>query len=520
MASSFPQLLTRSVRASRSWTTASAVASSSRNHGPSQTSNVSNIRSFSSSGSDMGPKAAPKAKTKMARLAKTAGRGIPKRKGADDNMSGMSLANRFYRQPVSMNHLPIYSADAPLLSRNLNTAMAYSEQHLAAFDTIGLEKKVRKSLYSYIRPVTLVRQVTTDLIAKLDASSQPESQPTRINLTGPISSGKSHLMLQAVSYAMANNWLTIYLPRLINLVDSTTGFAYSEQEQAYLQPQWVRSTLATILATNKKVLSKIKVDDGKNSSEFQIQGGIKVDSSSTLDQLLETASHASISPGALQRIFDLFLTSISTQTDVPVLFAGDCSQALFQQSHYVTPDMEPIESYELAPVRSLIRFLAGYQGQGIKRGAVISSISHNNQVFPVKDELQVILNETAKAQKISLSENKEIPAHSSIHQLHLEHAKACLSNTTLVDLNSQWSKEELKSLYEVRRQEGRNWNGGNAADADTRRAAMSLTPGAFVSLPGQPGGVVSEDELFLLRVLDSGGNPAKFEAAIRGASAL
>lgn len=373
--------------------------------------------------------------------------------------------------------------------------------------------------------MTLIRRATADLISKLEASAaaspSPDAQPTRIALTGPADSGKSQLLLQAVSYALSSNWFALYLPRLDSAINATTGFAYSEVEEAYLLPQWTRSTLATILATNQQALKQIKVNDGKSSAKIEIQPGMSVDSSSTtLYHLLDTAGHSSVSPAGLQKTFDLLFSSISQQTDVPVLVALDAYQSLFQTSHYLTPDMEPLESYELAPVRTIIRFLGGWQGQGVRRGAVIGALAQSHQAFPVRDELQVAINDAAGSQGVALQKARHVDAYSAVHDLHLQHAKACLAKTAITDLSDEWTRAELAALYEVRRREGRNWNGGNAADADQRAAAIQVAPEAYPSLPGQVGGVVSEDELFLMRVMDSGGNPARFEAAIRGSSAI
>lgn len=352
------------------------------------------------------------------------------------------------------------------------------------------------------------------------ATASPEPSAARIALTGPVSAGKSHLLTQAIFYALASDWLVIHLPRVNNLVDASFGFQYSAQEQAYLQTPLVRSLLSTILSVNRKALSKIQLNNGSGVEEYEIQTGITLPSSTTLEKLLETAARPSITPGSLQKIFDLFLASLSHQTEVPILFAMDSYQAFFHTTKYLTPDQVPLESYEMAPVRSFIRFLGGWQGQGVKRGAVISTVSSSTALFPVSEEMSIVLNEKAQQQGIALQGIKQVPSHAKIHALHLEHAKACLSNTSIMELDAVWSRDELKALYELRRQEGRNWNGGNGPEADIKMKALRSIPGAFPSVPGQPGGMVSEDELFLMRVLDSGGNPARFEAAIRGGSLL
>lgn len=75
----------------------------------------------------------------------------------------------------------------------------------------------------------MIRSVTIDAINKLDAASEKESWQSRVVfsaplysllgdfidmfLAGPPGCGKSFLLLQAMQYCNARNWLVLYIPR-------------------------------------------------------------------------------------------------------------------------------------------------------------------------------------------------------------------------------------------------------------------------------------------------------------------
>jgi small subunit ribosomal protein S29 len=405
--------------------------------------------------------------------------------------------------------------------KNVNQVMAFSRRDLDAFDKFGVEKKVKNALSSHVRPSSLVRSATLDLYSQL-AGSASASSSKKLALTGPLSGGKSHLMLQAVSYALASDWLVLYIPQLVSFINSTSAFEYSAEEQAYLQPEAVQKFFSAVLSVNQEVLKKMKIDAGKKSSQINFDRDTSISPSATLDQLLKLATSSKVTPLASQRIFDLFLTSISRQSAVPTLLAVDHLQSLYLPSRYRTADYATVQSYELAPVRSLIQLIAG---EGLQSGAILAAVSHSNPSFAVPNEVKAVFNhqeqkkkqanESSTSSKLrSQLDETALHAYTDIHPLHVEHVRAC--NWSLVDVPDAWTEPELRALYELRRKEGRNWNGGNSI----AEQAMSSSPFGSVAGSGITAATATEDELFLLRLLDSGRNPEKFEKSVWGSSVL
>lgn len=377
--------------------------------------------------------------------------------------------------------------------------------------------------------MSVVRQATLDLYDELDSSV---SSPKKLALRGAQSTGKSYLLLQAVSYALSSEWLVIHLPRLIHWINSSSPFIYSSEVQAYLQPAVTQSVLSSILSVNSKsgVLAKIKINEADLGSE-PLQG-ISLPDGATLLDLLKAATGTNVSALTSQRAFDILLTVLSSQSSVPTLLAIDDLQALYNLSSYRNPDYEYIQSYEFAPIRSLIRFLAksGDSPGGLRKGTILGALSRSHSPWQPGNEIEAVLNEaqeiTQPLQRQGLQEDRRLDAHAAINASHLAHAKS--SGWSLFRSESQaerWANEELAALYEIRRSERRSWTvpaaapsaaSGAAGSANSmsiaQQAMFARAQAAAQNAPGVGGS--TEDELFLMRVLDSGRNPARFDRSL------
>lgn len=146
MATSLPQMLSRTARGCRS----SVVAAPSSSIASTSAAAHTACRSFTTSTPQQGPKpgAGQKSKKRTLKLPKNkSGNQGPKRSSSSDNdLSQLNLANQFLRPPKSMEHVPTLAADSMTLSNNLNAIMAYSDHQLASFGKFGLENKVTKNV--------------------------------------------------------------------------------------------------------------------------------------------------------------------------------------------------------------------------------------------------------------------------------------------------------------------------------------------------------------------------------------
>lgn len=156
-------------------------------------------------------------------------------------------------------------------------------------------------------------------------------------------------MLQAASYALESDWLLVYIPRGINLVDSSSPFVYSATSQTYVQPEATRALLTRILSVNGE--EKLR--------EIDAEGGARASSVADLiKQALEEQT-----PAALQRSLEAVLRSMVQQQKRPMLLCLDGAQAYFATTKYRDLDFRPLQSYELGLPRTLLSCLRR-QGEG------------------------------------------------------------------------------------------------------------------------------------------------------------
>lgn len=71
--------------------------------------------------------------------------------------------------------------------------------------------KTTQSWSLFRKPHMLLRKETVELMKKLEASAESK-QTLKCILTGSKLSGKSMAMIQAMSYALLNNWVVLHIP--------------------------------------------------------------------------------------------------------------------------------------------------------------------------------------------------------------------------------------------------------------------------------------------------------------------
>ena len=73
--------------------------------------------------------------------------------------------------------------------------------------------------------------------------------------------GKSFLLLQFVKHRSSAGWIIIYIPRAVNLVNSTTEYLYDIRTQTYLQTKFAFQTLQRTLTVNSELLGSIQLHE-------------------------------------------------------------------------------------------------------------------------------------------------------------------------------------------------------------------------------------------------------------------
>lgn len=91
--------------------------------------------------------------------------------------------------------------------------------HLRALEAF----KTTQSWNLFRRPHVLLRKETVELMKRLEASAE-KKEALKCVLTGSKLSGKSMTMLQAMAYALLNNWVVLHIPEgkrttILNMIE-------------------------------------------------------------------------------------------------------------------------------------------------------------------------------------------------------------------------------------------------------------------------------------------------------------
>ncbi|RPD64029.1 hypothetical protein L226DRAFT_533343 [Lentinus tigrinus ALCF2SS1-7] len=350
--------------------------------------------------------------------------------------------------------LPIFRPET-LTPEKANTAMAFPSEGSRALKAYGLPVNVLVDYMLLAKPCSVVRKVTIDALDSLDKAASTSSSQTRLVFTGKSGCGKSYLLLQAVQYAVQKEWITMYIPRAINLVNSSTSYVYDARTQTYGQPAFAQQLLKRFADVNEALIKGIKV---QGSYPFEER---TIGSTSTLTELinvgLEFSHHA-------PTVLSMLLTELAEQTKFPVLLAIDDFQALYNMSFYRDPFYKQVKAYHLSFPRTLLEFASGKQA--FKRGAVLGALSTQNTTFRAPLELIEALGlEPAQPSGPYVPREKEL----------VEYAKG-LKNFAVPD---QLTVDEAASIFDV-------WQSAKA---------LHVSRG---------------DEMFLSKFTESGGNAREF----------
>ena len=279
----------------------------------------------------------------------------------------------------------------------------------------------------------------------------------------------STLLLQSFSYALESSWVVIYIPRTINLVDSSSPYSYNPSLQTYLQPAIARSMLEKILSINEDLLAKISTPDGA----ITLDRGTKIETGTKLTDVIREGLKSSATAVASQQVLETVLRTLVQQRNVPVLMAIDGAQALFSSSLYRDADYKQLQSYELAVPRLLqacLRKTGSGSFGGIQRGIVLSALSLQHKEWPIPDEMN------------SAMQLDFVEPYARLDNVMQQVIRDCQFEK--LDLGAGLTRAEAISLFDLARQQGGLWNTAN-------------------------------DELLMTKLVESGGNLGTFDRSLR-----
>ncbi|WFD44133.1 hypothetical protein MPSI1_002799 [Malassezia psittaci] len=378
--------------------------------------------------------------------------------------------------------------DASAISKStLATPLAWSKLQLQAQSGFGLPQEIKRSQSIQPRPRTIVRSRSVSLIDSLESADKSSAQ--RQLLIGELGCGKSTYILQSIAHTLSAGWIVLYIPRAISFVDSSSPYAYNAALQTYLQPAIVDHLLSAMLEVNRKALKQVQIKESLSIDNKEVFA-----SGTTLDTVLDRALKEHNSPLTRQLVLELVWSTLAKQSEVPVLVAIDDAQVLFGPTRYRNPDFMPLQAYELAVPRSLLNiFIAPREDAGLKRGAVLATISMTHASFPAPAELLIAMRESASAENAAVPWNrvKQIfasptcPTRVSEPHAYTEVDPQSLANARnaqfrLVDVGDKLTRPEAASLLHLMSRENALW-------------------------------AVPDDEIFIEKLVESSGNIRSFE---------
>ncbi|KAI0918027.1 hypothetical protein AcW1_007009 [Taiwanofungus camphoratus] len=275
--------------------------------------------------------------------------------------------------------LPTYSPES-LTDAAAGTAMEFQKFENDVIRAYGVPKNLLVEFRVLSKPCSVIRDVTLTAIDTLDTAHDKPSRDSRLILTGPSGCGKSVLLLQAVEYCVLSNWIVLYIPRAISLVNSSTSFVYDDRTQTYLQPDYSFELLRRFLSVNSAALQTLTTQDELILEERSVPAGV------TLAELVNAGLEDRASAPA---VLSAFMSELSRQSAYPVLLAVDDAQALFCTTMYRDPHFRAIMSQHLSVPRILLEYASGHKS--FLRGAFLGAESTSHTAFLMPLELREAL---------------------------------------------------------------------------------------------------------------------------------
>ncbi|KAJ4474475.1 mitochondrial ribosomal death-associated protein 3-domain-containing protein [Lentinula aciculospora] len=358
-------------------------------------------------------------------------------------------------QPHSNLSVPSFKPELMTEDR-IGQVVAFNQTPHDPIKYFGIPKNMLLEFRLLSQRCSVIRNITVFTAEELKSAASKPSHKTRYVLTGPSGCGKSFLLLQAVQFCLAEEWIVIYIPRAKTTVNSTTTHTYDLRTQTYLQPNFAQQTLRRILEVNSSNLQTLTMREGLNYDRRSFSSG------TTLAQL---ASAGSKDPVISSVVLETLLNELSRQSKIPVLLAVDDFQAIYnQKTLYRDPHFSAIRPYHLAIPRLILEYASGKRS--FPKGAILGAITAADPMFPVTTELM---------DELRLPGTHPRSAYNKRSKILQEYAQGLMN----LPVPEEFSPREAASVFE-------NWMRDNALTAP------------------------ANDEVFLAKYTESAGNPKAF----------
>ena len=251
----------------------------------------------------------------------------------------------------------------------------------------GLAKSLEKEVEATEDRFLMARKPAVQIISSLQAFADGdlEKGPDPFTLiTGRRHAGKSATLSHIVDYAKSNNWVTLFMPRMHDLLHKTGYMEPSLRRPGFFdQVDAAKALLQQIERGNGHLLHAIPV---KTKDHEEANG--RLDNISTLGELAAQYNNTEATTDYVGLLLDL-LREFAYITEFPVLVAFDDYNHLYQPTGYYL-DLERVQPEKLTIVNALRyfepvsdklrRFAPTYP---LQNGVVIAAEGHH-RVLPNK----------------------------------------------------------------------------------------------------------------------------------------
>ncbi|ESU13301.1 hypothetical protein FGSG_07106 [Fusarium graminearum PH-1] len=243
-------------------------------------------------------------------------------------------------------------------------------------------------------------------------------------------SGKSMAMLQAMSYALLNNWVVFHIPEGQDLTNGNTEYSPipDTEPPQFSQPIYCLKMIQSLYRANRVILEKLNIE--QDWSKFT-----NLKKGATLADLALSAKEAEYAWPTLLALW----TELTLPGRPPVLFALDGLAHINKISDYRDAAFKQVHAHELTLVRLFIDALSGKVALP-NGGAVIAATSENNSHHHPSQELVLSQLEAGQA-------GREVPKPNPYERKYDERVYDALKNSWVLRLEGV-SKDEARSLME------------------------------------------------------------------------
>ncbi|KAL8815766.1 MAG: hypothetical protein Q9223_005127 [Gallowayella weberi] len=224
------------------------------------------------------------------------------------------------------------------------------------------------------RPGTLMRRETIDLGKTITEMSEQEGSRKTIRrvLVGEKGSGKSMMMLQAMTFAFLKGWTVINLPEAQDITLGHMPYQPlpSSSPPSYIQPTYLSNLLRNLPTANPH-LENLQLSQQSSTSDLPI----------TIPQNISLARLASLGasdPDIAHPLFTLLISDLLSPGRPPVFLGLDgLAHATQPGTGYTAPNLNPIHPYDLMILNWYFNFLSGKQPLP-NGGIVMAATSQSN----------------------------------------------------------------------------------------------------------------------------------------------